>query len=160
MVKDNLLPCQHQHQNYKERWFKWLCMTVGVRANLSISENANLRMTRLLRAHSKARVTPQLLCYCNHSLQMQESVSECARYWTLKQMGYSSKRSHSVSLLSEKNRKPRLELTQAHQNYTTEDWLPGLMSLNLSCSIQTVGSEFGVKGMKEQIHPALYQQFV
>lgn len=104
-------------------------MTVGVRANLSISENANLRMTRLFRAHSKARVTPLLL-------------------------------SHSVSLLSDKNRKPRLELTQAHQNYTTEDWLPGLMSLDLCCSIQMVGSEFGVKGMKALIHPALYQHFV
>ncbi len=37
-------------------------------------------------------------------------------------MGYSSRRPHWVPLLSAKNRKQRLQFTQAHQNWTTEDW--------------------------------------
>ncbi len=41
---------------------------------------------------------------------------------TLKQMGYSSRRPHQVSLLSAKNRKRRLQFTQVHQNWTIEDW--------------------------------------
>ncbi len=37
-------------------------------------------------------------------------------------MGYSSRRPHRVLLLSAKNRKRRLQFTQAHQNWTIEDW--------------------------------------
>ncbi len=37
-------------------------------------------------------------------------------------MGYSSRRPHWVPLLSAKNRKQRLQSTQAHQNWTIEDW--------------------------------------
>ncbi len=37
-------------------------------------------------------------------------------------MGYSSRRPHRVPLLSAKNRKRRLQFTQAHQNWTIEDW--------------------------------------
>ncbi len=37
-------------------------------------------------------------------------------------MGYSSRRSHRVSLLSAKNRKRRLQFAQAHQNWTIEYW--------------------------------------
>ncbi len=37
-------------------------------------------------------------------------------------MGYSSRRPHRVPLLSAKNRKQRLQFTQAHQNWTIEDW--------------------------------------
>ncbi len=37
-------------------------------------------------------------------------------------MSYSSRRPHRVPLLSAKNRKRRLQLTQAHQNRTIEDW--------------------------------------
>ncbi len=36
-------------------------------------------------------------------------------------MGYSSRRSHRVPLRSAKNRKCRLQFTQAHQNWTIED---------------------------------------
>ncbi len=36
-------------------------------------------------------------------------------------MGYSSRRPHCVPLLSAKNRKRRLQFTQAHQNWTIED---------------------------------------
>ncbi len=75
---------------------------------------------------------------------------------TLKQMGYSSRRPHRVTLLSAKNRKRRLQFTQAQQNWTIEDrkMLPGLKSLDFCCNIQMVGSEFGVKNMKAWIHPA------
>ncbi len=37
-------------------------------------------------------------------------------------MGYSSRRPHRVPLLSAKNRERRLQLAQAHQNWTIEDW--------------------------------------
>ncbi len=37
-------------------------------------------------------------------------------------MGYSSRRPHRVPFLSAKNRKQRLQFTQAHQNWTIEDW--------------------------------------
>ncbi len=79
---------------------------------------------------------------------------------TLKQMGYSTRTPHRVPLLSDKNRKRRLQFTQNHQNWTTEDWkmLPDLMSLDFCC-IQTLGSEFGVKNMKAWIHPACLNGF-
>ncbi len=53
---------------------------------------------------------------------MQNTISECTTRWTLKQMGYSSRRPHRVPLLSAKNRKRRLQFAQAHQNWTIEDW--------------------------------------
>ncbi len=37
-------------------------------------------------------------------------------------MGYSSRRPHRVPLLSAKNRKRRLQFTQAHQNWKIEYW--------------------------------------
>ncbi len=37
-------------------------------------------------------------------------------------MGSSSRRPHRVPLLSAKNRKQRIQFTQAHQNWTIEDW--------------------------------------
>ncbi len=40
----------------------------------------------------------------------------------LKQMGYSSRRQHRVLFLSAKNRRRRLQFTQAHQNWAREDW--------------------------------------
>ncbi len=39
-----------------------------------------------------------------------------------KQMGYSSRRQHRVLFLSAKNRRRRLQFTQAHQNWAREDW--------------------------------------
>ncbi len=52
---------------------------------------------------------------------MQNTISECTIYRTLKQMGYSSRRPHRVPLLSAKNRK-WLQFAQAHQNWKIEDW--------------------------------------
>uniref|UniRef100_A0A0E9XV88 Uncharacterized protein n=1 Tax=Anguilla anguilla TaxID=7936 RepID=A0A0E9XV88_ANGAN len=37
-------------------------------------------------------------------------------------MGYSSRRPHRMPLLSAKNRKLRLQLARAQQNWTIEDW--------------------------------------
>ncbi len=37
-------------------------------------------------------------------------------------MGSSSRRPHRVPLLSDKNRKRRIQLPQTHQNWTIEDW--------------------------------------
>ncbi len=51
---------------------------------------------------------------------MQNTISEHTTRLTLKQMGNSSRRPHRVPLLSAKNRKWRLQFTQAHQNWTIE----------------------------------------
>ncbi len=67
----------------------------------------------------KAIVT-QITTRYNQS--MQNTISERTIRRTLKQMGYSSRRPHRVPLLSDKNRKRRLQFTQAHQNWTIKDW--------------------------------------
>ncbi len=86
-------------------------------------------MGRLVRDDRKATVTHITTRY---NQGMQNTNSECTTRRTLKQMGYSSRRPCRVALLSAKNRKRRLQFTQAHQNWTIEDrkMLPGLMSLD------------------------------
>ncbi len=77
------------------------------------------RMGRLVRDDRIATVT-QITTRYNQG--MQNTISECTTHRTLKQMGYSSRRPHRVTLLSAKNRKRRLQFAQAHQNWTIEDW--------------------------------------
>ncbi len=77
------------------------------------------RMGRLLRDYRKATVT-QITTRYNQG--MQNTISERTTRRPLKQMSYSSRRPHQVLLLSAKNRKRRLQFTQAHQNWTIEDW--------------------------------------
>jgi len=77
------------------------------------------RMARLVPADRKATVT-QISTRYNRA--MQKSISEHTTRPTLRRMGYSSRRPHRVPLLSAKNRKLRLQFTQAHQNWTIEDW--------------------------------------
>ncbi len=114
-------------------------------------------MGRLVRGDRKATVT-QITTRCNQVIQ--KTISERITRQTLKQMGYSSRRPHQVSLLSAKNRKRSLQFTQAHQNWTIEDWKNVAWSgLDFYFNIQMVGSEFGVKNMKAWIHPALSQRF-
>ncbi len=76
-------------------------------------------MGRLVRDDRKATVTEITTRY---NQCMQNTISERTTRRTLKQMGYSSRRPHRVPLLSAKNRKRRLQFTQAHQNWTIEDW--------------------------------------
>ncbi len=75
------------------------------------------RMGRLVRDDRKATVTQITTRY----KRMQNTISEHTTRRTLKQMDYSSRRPHRVPLLSAKNRKPRLQFTQTHQNWTIED---------------------------------------
>ncbi len=77
------------------------------------------RMGRLVRDDRKATVTQITTHY---KKGMQNTFFERTTHWTLKQMGYSSRRPHRVPLLSAKNRKRRLKFAQAHQNWTIEDW--------------------------------------
>ncbi len=77
------------------------------------------RMGRLVRDDRKATVT-QITTRYNQG--MQNTISENTTRRTLKQMGYSSRRTHRVPLLSAKNSKRRLQFAQAHQNWTIEDW--------------------------------------
>ncbi len=77
------------------------------------------RMGRLVRDDRKATVT-QITTRYNQG--MQNTISEHTTRRTLKQMGYSSRKPHWVPLLSAKNRKQRLQITQVHQNWTIEDW--------------------------------------
>ncbi len=77
------------------------------------------RMARLVRDDRKATVTQITTRYNQGMLNI---ISEPTTHRTLKQMGYSSRRPHRVPLLSAKNRKRRLQFTQAHQHGTIEDW--------------------------------------
>ncbi len=77
------------------------------------------RMSRLVRDDRKATVTQITTCY---NQGMQNTISERTTRRTLKQMGYSSRRPHRVTLLSAKNRKRRIQFTQAHQHWIIEDW--------------------------------------
>ncbi len=76
-------------------------------------------MGRLVRDDRKATVTQLTPRYHQG---MKNTISERTTRRTLKQMGYSSRRPHRVPLPSAKNRKRRLQFTQAHQNWTVEDW--------------------------------------
>ncbi len=88
--------------------WKWLVDVRGQR-----------RMGRLVRDDRKTTVT-QITPRYNQG--MQNTISEHTTRRTLKQMGYSSRRPHRVPLLSAKNRKWRIQFTQAQQNWTIEDW--------------------------------------
>ncbi len=77
------------------------------------------RMDRLVRDNRKATVT-QITTHYNQGIQ--NTISERTTRRTLKQMGYRSRKPHRVLLLSAKNRKRMLQLTQAHQHWTIEDW--------------------------------------
>ncbi len=77
------------------------------------------RMSRLVRDDRKATVT-QITTRYNQG--MQNTISEHTTRRTLKQMGSSSRRPHRVLLLSDKNRKRRIQFTQDHYNWTIEDW--------------------------------------
>ncbi len=70
------------------------------------------RMGRLVRDDRKATVTQMTTRY---NQGMKNTISERTTRRTLKQMGYSSRRPHRVPLLSAKNRKRRLQFTQAQQ---------------------------------------------
>ncbi len=93
---------------------------------------------------------------------MQNTISERTTHRTLKPMGYSSRRSHRVPLMSTKNKKNvgynSHRLTKIGQKKIGKT-LPGLTSLDYCCDIQMVGSEFGVKNIKAWIHSALSQWF-
>ncbi len=77
-----------------------------------------MKMGRLVRDDRKTTVTQTITRY---NQGMQNTISEHTTRRTLKQMGYSSRRPHRVPLLSDKNRKWRLQFAQAHQNWTIED---------------------------------------
>ncbi len=101
-------------------------------------------MDRLVRDDTKATVT-QITTHYNQG--MQNTISEHTTRRTLKLMGNSSKRPHRVHLLSAKNRKRRIQFTQAHQNWTIEDWKNAAWSDESRFLLRhsDVGSEFGVK---------------
>ncbi len=84
-----------------------------------VDDRGQRRMGRLVRDDRKATVT-QITTRYNQG--MQNTISERTTRQTLKQMGSSSRRPHRVPLLSAKNRKRRIQFTQAHQNWTIEDW--------------------------------------
>ncbi len=115
------------------------------------------RVDRLVRDDRKTTVT-QITTRYNQG--MQNTISEHTTRRTLKQMGSSSRRPHRVPLRSDKNSTRRIQFTQDHQNWTTED------RKNVAWSDESWfllrhsdGSEFGVKNMKAWIHPALSQRF-
>ncbi len=131
-----LAEVQTEHQNGEERGFKWLWTWNGCWCTT---------ISRVYRELSKKRMWTKMSCWCQRSGEneqtvrddrkatitqittrnnqgMQNTISERTTRRTLKQMGSSSRRPHRVPLLSDKNRKRRLQFTQAHQNWTIEDW--------------------------------------
>ncbi len=100
---------------------QWYCITLyyGIMSTqlcgrkCLVDVRGQRRMGRLVRDDIKATVTQITTCY---NQGMQNTISERTTHQTLKQMGYSSRRPHRVPLLSAKNRKRRLQFTQAHQN--------------------------------------------
>ncbi len=93
------------------------------------------RMDRLVRDDRKVTIT-QITTRYNQRLQ--NTISEHTTHRTLKQMDSSSTRPHRVPLLSDKNKKQRIQFTQDHQNWAIEDWknVACLMSLDFCCNIQ------------------------
>ncbi len=124
---------------------------------MKMSCRGQRRMVRLVRDDRKATVTQITTRY---NQDMQNTISERTTHWTLKQMGYSSRRPHRVPLLSAKNRTRRIQFSEAHQNWTIEDWKNVAWSDESQFLLRhsDVGSEFGVKNMKAWIHPALSQR--
>ncbi len=116
------------------------------------------RMSRLVRDDRKTTVS-QITTRYNQG--MQNTISEHTTHRTLKQMCSSSRRPHRVLLLSAKNRTRKIQFTQTHQNWTTEDWKNVAWSDESRFLLQhsDVGSEFGLKNMKAWIHPASSQRF-
>ncbi len=102
------------------------------------------RMVRMAQADRKATVTQITTCYNRGT---QKSISERTTRWTLKQMGYGSRRPrcsrrcHSCQLRTGNWGYSGHGLTKIRQ-YEIGKTLPGLMSLSFCCDIQTVGSEF------------------
>ncbi len=134
---------------YSERQLCGRKCLVGVRGQR--------KMGRLVRDDRKATVT-QITTRYNQG--MQNTISERTTHRTLKQMGYSSRRPHRVPLLSDKNRKRRLQFAQAHQNWTLEDWK------NVACFDESrfllPHSDGGVRiyhKEHESMDPALSQRF-
>ena len=76
------------------------------------------RMARLVQADRKATVT-QITTRYNRGLQ--KSISE-HNTSNLEADGLQQQKTMPVPLLSAKNRKLRLQFTQAHQNWTIENW--------------------------------------
>ncbi len=101
-------------------------MVVGARRACSCVDENALLMSEvrgewadwLVRDERKATVT-QITTRYNQG--MHNAFSERTTRRTLKQMGYSRRRSHRFPLLSAKNRKRRQKFAQAHQNWTIED---------------------------------------
>jgi len=76
-------------------------------------------MGRLIQADRRATLT-EITTHYNRS--MQQIICEATTCITLRRMGYNSRRSHWVPLISTTNRKKRLQFARAHQNWTFEDW--------------------------------------
>uniref|UniRef100_A0AAY5KDC6 Transposase Tc1-like domain-containing protein n=1 Tax=Esox lucius TaxID=8010 RepID=A0AAY5KDC6_ESOLU len=76
-------------------------------------------MGRLIQADRRATLTEITTRY---NRGMQQSICEATTRTTLRRMGYNSRRPHRVPLISNTNRKKRLQFARAHQNWTVEDW--------------------------------------
>ncbi len=87
-----------------------------VDGNALVDVRCQRRMGRLVRDDIKATII-QIITHYNQG--MQDTISECTT--CVEQMGYSSRRTHRVPLLSAKNRKRRLQFAQTHQNWTIKD---------------------------------------
>ncbi|KAJ0009398.1 hypothetical protein NQD34_001100 [Periophthalmus magnuspinnatus] len=77
------------------------------------------RMGQVIQADRRETLTEITTRY---NRGMQQSICEATTRTTLRRMGYNSRRPHRVPLISNTNRKKRLQFARAHQNWTVEDW--------------------------------------
>ncbi len=110
-----------------------------------------------IRDDRKATVT-QITTRYNQG--MQNTISEHTTHRTLKQMGFSSRRSHRVPVLSAKNKKRRLQFAQAHQNWTIKDWKNVAWSDESRFLLQHSDGRVRIwRKEHESMDPALSQRF-
>ncbi len=150
----------------KRKNIQWFCITLycGILSTqlcgrkCLVDVRGQRRMGRLVRDDRKATVTQITIRY---NQGMQNTISERTTRRTMKQMCYSSRRPHRVTLLSAKNRKRRLQFTQAHQNWTIEDWKNVAWSDESLFLLQHSGGRVRIwrKEHESMDHPALSQWF-
>uniref|UniRef100_A0A8C1UPB8 Cullin-4A n=1 Tax=Cyprinus carpio TaxID=7962 RepID=A0A8C1UPB8_CYPCA len=88
-----------------------------------LDENRVCELTLLYELLSKVKGgLMTLLQAWRDYIKVHKSISERTTHQNLNELGYSSRRPHRVPLLSAKNRKQRLQFTQAHQYWAIEDW--------------------------------------
>ena len=107
-----------KHLQRMVRWTKPENPVSGSFVADTVIQRRQKRMGRLVQANRKS-TNGQITGY---NSGVQKGISECTALWTLKTMGYSSRRPCQVPLLSANNKKLKLQWAQIRQNWTAEKY--------------------------------------